>query len=465
MRHEMYRRMVAVGTALTAREAQAVRTHMAGCPECTALSDSYARQDRFLQALRTEPLPAGTLEAVLHRVSDRRVQRGVSVGALFARGPLISVAALALILLVLSSVVYAAGTVIRVYLPESGSPPRSAFFGVVVLPPYATVHYRAIDPATAARQSGYPLAYLRNPPPTLAKSVGVDILSGSGPTPPPPAQPPAYRGFVISVPSVVRYRGGGHTVIVLLNRPSQRIIRTRELELGQVTVHLPNGERAWASTDVSQSAPFVQPHSGAVNELSWVRGDNIVTLFSDLPQSRLKQLAADTTVSAGKPLAQRSIPASWPAPQPLDRLPSRLNVVACGVVAYARHASALHVGYWASMDTYSQGALWGLDKWSNVSVDVLFAPALRIRNRAVLPHEHFAGGSFGFGGTVVLRMAGMTSQQVTRALKSGVTLRVRWTEKGHHRGTTVHLPMIRAESCNMQDPTCRQVRFFLSHSP
>jgi hypothetical protein len=89
------------------------------------------------------------------------------------------------------------------------------------------------------------------------------------------------------------------------------------------TVRLPDGQEAWASTGLSTALPFIQPRSGAVNTFAWVAGDYVVSLWSDLSEARLRQLAATTAVVPPNSMpSQRGIPSTWPTPLPLERLPT-----------------------------------------------------------------------------------------------------------------------------------------------
>lgn len=331
----------------------------------------------------------------------------------------------------------------------------SRFFLAPALPPYQNVHYRLLDPDRAARESGYAVAFLETPPTDTAASVGVDIWPYVGwPKHPSGPQPtdPKLRGLGVAIRSLVRYQGGGHTVIVLLNEPSPTAIQTRELILGEHTVHLPGGQEAWASADQSSALPFIHPrpitipyahpYLGTVNTLAWVEGHYVVSLWSDLPEGRLRQLAATTTVVLPNPLpSQRHIPSTWPTPLPLDRLPARLQAIVTGGATYQQHGAKLTVSYLFNFASYSQGALYGLDKWHNVSVTVVFPAALQRHTRDPVPHQTVAGGTFGTGGDSTFQVAGMASGTLARALRQGITVRLAWTEHQQRRRQTFHFPL------------------------
>jgi hypothetical protein len=297
--------------------------------------------------------------------------------------------------------------------------------------------------------------------------VGVDIVphvgwpkQTSGPQP----TDRTLSGLAVAIRSVVRYRGGGHTVIVLLNEPSPTAIKTRELYLGQHTVHLPNGQEAWASADQLSGVPFIHPqpstapsmHPGldTVNMLAWVEGNYVVSLWSDLSEARLRQLAATTEVVPPNAIpSQRGIPSNWPTPLPLDRLPARLQAVASGGATYQRHGTTLTVAYLFNFTSYSQGALYGLDRWHDVSVTVVFPPALQQRSTEPMPHQTIPGGNFGTGGDITFKVAGMAPATLTRALRQGGTIRLAWTEHQQRRRQTFHFPLT-AGSCEQVGMSC-----------
>ncbi len=453
--HARFRRMAAAST-LTPGERAALATHLDGCAECRGRVEDYRLQDTFLRALPLGAAPRSALPAVL-------AAPGAGIGARAPYGALSrgTVLLLAVLLLVaLSTVALAAGGVIRVFRPENPiSPATSArLFYVPSLPPYATVHYRTLDPRAAAQQSGYAVAYIPTPPTDISTSIGVDILPHAGWPPTmsgPQPRDPRLRGLAVAIRSVVRYHGSDHTAILALNEPSPRVITTRELLLGQRTVTLPNGQDAWVSDDVSSALPFVRPATGAVHVLAWVSGHYVVSLFSDLSFSRLKGLAAQVAVvPPAAHSAQRSIPSTWPTPLPLQRLPAKLDVHVDGAALFRSRDDHLKVSYFFNVGSYSQGALYGLDKWSQVSIRILFPPALRARTHDAQPHQTFSGGGMGTGGDARFNTAGMSPGSLQQALHHGLTVRVAWTEKGQRRSRTFRYPIIPASQCNPDDPSC-----------
>ncbi|MGH2444040.1 MAG: hypothetical protein ACRDFX_12870, partial [Chloroflexota bacterium] len=108
---------------------------------------------------------------------------------------------LVLALAIVGGAAYAAGSIIRVASPESPSGLGGSVMWIPSLPPFQQVHYRPLDPARAGRESGYAIAYLREPPFHGSSSVGVDILPNvgwekheSGPQP----RDPRLRGLAIA---------------------------------------------------------------------------------------------------------------------------------------------------------------------------------------------------------------------------------------------------------------------------
>jgi len=469
--HGQFERMAAATSTLTPDEQHRLLIHLRTCRSCRERVEEYHRQDTFLRAFALGESPGSAVATVIDGVSQAGVAGRKPVyrhllataGMRKARTPQRMAGLMVLFMLglvILSTVAYAASSIIHVYRPEEPPSQRvmSRLFLGPMLPPYQNVHYRALDPQRAAEQSGYTLAYLRTPPAGLHSSVGVDILPHVGwqehePLPQPVS--PNVAGLAMAIRSLVRYRGGGHTAIVLLNEPSPRVIKTRELVLGTRTVHLPDGREAWASTDVSQSPPFVRPMSGPVQVISWVVDHYVVSIFSDLPPARLRLLAADVQVVAPKSdPQQRRIPATWPTPMPLERLPARLQAVTSGSATYQRQGATLTIRYFIDLGSYSQGALYGLDKWKDISIDLVFPLDLQRRSREPAPHQAFPGGSGSFGGDFSVPVAGLRADAVARLLRPGMDVRLTWTEQGERRRQAFHFPIVPAIPCTSQQPTC-----------
>lgn len=450
--HRHYRHLLAIRPLLPSSEETRLTTHLASCRSCHQRAAVYARQDDGLRRMLGHDGPAtSVLPTVLAAVdSGRPSAQRESRGAWTSRLPRSSGAlalTVLLVLVVLSTVAYAAGAIIHVYRPER---PHSRselqrLFWTPMLPPYGSVRYRALGPARAAAESGYAVAYLRTPPLSLRASVGVDILPHVGWPPPPPGSPVSRvpgPELAVAIRSVVRYRGGGHTVIVLLNEPSPGAIRTRELVLGQHTVRLPNGQDGWTSPDVSASAPYVRPRSGPAHELAWVSGGYVVSLWSDLPEAQLIRLAGMTVVGPPRP-SHRGIPSTWPTPQPPERLPSQLQAVVDATAVYQEHGSRLTVRYMVQFGSYSQGALYGLDKWKDIDVALVFPKLLRSRATEPLPHHTFPGGSGGVGGDITFSTSGLSPSELARVLRAGVTVRLTRLEHGKRRRQLFHIALTR----------------------
>lgn len=459
--HARYQRMAAATSTLTPRECNELATHLDGCTECRVRAEAYQLQDHALHdALLQCVPPRSALPSVL--ASGQEADGRKAPYRVLTRVPL---ALLALpVLIALTTVALAAGGVIHVYRPETPASPGTLarLFYAPALPPYQDVRYRTLDPSTAARQSGYAVAYIRNPPSDVSTTVGVDIsphvgwpATTSGPQP----SNPELRGLAVAIRSIIRYHGTVHTVVVALDEPSPKAIQTRELMLGERTVSLPNGQNAWTSNDVSGTLPFVRPPTGSVHVLAWVSGHYVVTIFSDLPFTRLERLA--TRVVVVPPVAnasKRAIPVSWPTPMALQPLPAKLDVRVDGSALWTSKGTQLEVRYLFNFGSYSQGALYGLDKWSNVSIQILFPRALRARTHDPQRHQNFSGGGVGMGGSVTFSTAGMSSASLKEALRQGLAIHVAWTEKGRHRHQTFRYRIIPASECNRADPSCAIAR-------
>ena len=213
--------------------------------------------------------------------------------------------------------------------------------------------------------------------------------------------------------------------------------------------------KAWTPTDVSQSLPFVRPKSSPVQVVSWVVDHYVVSIFGDLPPARLRLLAADVQVVAPKTDSQqRRIPATWPAPLPLERLPARLHVVPGVTASYQRRGATLTIRYFIDLGSYSQGALYGLDKWKDVSIDVVFPRGLQRRSREPAPHQEFPGGSGGFSGAFSVPIAGLQASAVARLLRPSMDVRLAWTEQGKRRRQVFHFPIVPAMPCTIDRAAC-----------
>jgi hypothetical protein len=474
-RHRQFEQMLAARGMLTPDEREHLVTHLAGCLSCRQRAEAYDRQDRYLQTLRLDVPSRSALPAVLAAPAPatpkpwgyRLLPALLGHNRAGLPGRMVGFAVLALLALaIVTGAVYAAGSIIHVYHPEERPSPGnlSRLFYAPALPPYPTVHYRSLDPRRATQESGYAVAYSRTPPRDISAAVGVDIVPHVGWPKHPSGPQPTDRtlsGLAVAIRSVVRYRGSGHTVIVLLNEPSPTAIKTRELWLGEHTVHLPYGQEAWASPDQLGALPFIHPRPstapsmhpglGTVNMLAWVEGHYVVSLWSDLSEARLRQLAATTAVVPPNPTpSQRGIPSTWPTPLPLDRLPARLQAVVSGGATYQRHGTTLTVAYLFNFTSYSQGALYGLDQWHNISVTIVFPSALQQRSTEPIRHQTIPGGEFGTGGDITFKVAGMAPATLARALRQGGMIRLAWTEHQQRRRQTFYFPLTSG--------SCEQVR-------
>lgn len=396
-----------------------------------------------------------------HRASRSRGRTVLGLALPLRGRPFAGIAAVLLAaVLVTATVAYAAKSILHIYHPEQpGSAPLSRLFWVPSLPPYPTVHYRTLDPARAAHESGYAVAYIQKPPPDLGASVGVDISPYVGwpRTVQPRLIAPRLQGLAVAIRSVVRYRGRGHTVIVLLNEPSPKAITTRLLVLGERTIHLVNGQAAWASTDVSGSLPFIRPRSGPVQVLAWADKQYVVSLFSDLPLALLRDMATDVAViHPNANPRQRYIPRSWPAPLPPDRLPARLRAVISGAATYKQRGPRLTIRYAVDIGSYSQRALYGLDKWQDVRLRIGFPPALQRHALSSAPQARFGSGSGGIGGDISFSVRALGRQEIARLLRAGMQVRLTWSEQGTRRGQSFVVPVMAAKDCAAWDPECQR---------
>jgi hypothetical protein len=327
--------------------------------------------------------------------------------------------AVALMLITAGAIGYASSQVIRVFIPEQ-PPPTGGFSDVRVLPnvpimPF--VRYRSIDPARAAQESGLPIAYLSAIPLDLRGTVGTVVYEHG------PWLTTDSRA-VLRVHSLVRYRGGGHTLIIELSEPSPAIIAKYRILLGNHTVLLANGQPAWTSVFLGSFQP---------NVVSFVSDQFIVSIASDLSLDRIEQVASDTTVSpeATDP-GQRRIPSTWPTPLPADTAVPGVDIAMVGTVNdYVAPDGNLTLQYSLQLGNR------GMGQEQNEEITLLLPPGIAFADRT--PNDrlliHFGGGNGVVGGTETLVVTDRS------AFGKGITVRVTWTEHGVPGERTFSFPI------------------------
>jgi len=224
--------------------------------------------------------------------------------------------------------------------------------------------------------------------------------------------------------SLVRYRGKGHALIIELSEPSPAVIAKYRVLLGNHTVRLPNGQPAWTSVSIQSFQP---------NVVSFVAGQYIVSVASNLSLARTEQLASTVTVSPETADAtRRGIPSTWPTPLPAD---TAVPGVEIAMVGTADHYVSPNGKRGLQYDL--QIGNRGMGQEQNEDVTLLLPPGITFANhtpgnRYII---HFGGGNGVVGGTEDL----MVTDQ--NAFDQGLTVRVTWTEHGAAGVRTFHFPI------------------------
>lgn len=325
---------------------------------------------------------------------------------------LVAIALLVLVIAVAGTAA-TASTLIRVHRPEG--PKGNAPIVAPVLPPDCAVPYLAADPATTAQETGRALAYLPQPPAELSDSIEVGLLPTS---PPIPATTIAMRTH-----AVVRYQGGGHTLLIALDEPSATLATQHEIMLGDRTIQLADGRDAWISN---------QPNLRLGNMVAWVSDGYIVIAASDLPLKTITALASQVNVA---PAVASGVPSDTdPGTSPAsERCRSAVpngpaDLTMSGEVRQSGSENHPQLVYQFKLGNR------GGDTAQNVRVTIEPPAALATHVTDPAPSRTFAqygpGQLSGFGGTITFDVAGIDPAIVRQALAEGLTIRITWTEAG-----------------------------------
>ncbi len=308
-----------------------------------------------------------------------------------------------------------ASSLVRVHRPEEpvAGGPNAQIVVPPLLPPAGDEQYRLMDPVRAAKESGLPVAYLRQAPKNLNEDVAVSLWP----------QPQGSSGKpAMLVRSIVRYRGSGHTVLVVLDEPSTEMAQQQSLILGERTVWLANGQEGWLSS---------RPEWPQSNVVSIVKDRYVVVVASDLPVDEVLKLA--TRVVVTPPGTVQSIPSDWPTPIPQERK-SDADIVLVGEV---RSGGTWHKPYLDfDVSIGNRGGVAARD----VQVTMRLSEALA--DRVLKPYSAPSLGEMGpgerasFGGSIAFDMSGLNPAEVRAALDEGLEFEVTWTQNGQFKSRT-----------------------------
>jgi hypothetical protein len=337
-----------------------------------------------------------------------------------------------LITFLLAGALVAASSVLRVQRPEDGGA-RDATSDVLVpplLPPPGALVYWRVDPPTAAQETGRALAYLPQPPTGLDEPVEVAL----------PALSALSEGEVaIRTNALVHYQGGGHSVFIALDEASATIAQQQRLLLGQRTVQLADGREAWAS---------FRPQWPESNVVTTAMDRFLVVVASDLPAPMVQSLAGQVTLVPGRPAPGAAAPApatdlaravAHPAPDP-----GGLTIALGGTTeVWQDRLGPVTFDRWHLRYRFDLG-LRGTAGVQDVEVPIEWPEALAARATEAPPVHRFGslsgGATLGGGGDVTFATGGLDGDVVRAELARGLSVRVRWSERGEQHEQIFTLP-------------------------
>jgi hypothetical protein len=342
------------------------------------------------------------------------------------RGILAVVAATAIV--AAGSLAYAAGGgIIRVQIPEQMVTPgaRGEVSGFPQFT-FAISTYRAIDPRTAAHDSGLPVAYL--------SPVPAEVAGGTVETSIPPPGQASETGtgskVEFTLRSAVRYRANGHTVVVELTEPSAAIIAHYHLWLGDHSVQLPGVGRAWTQV-LPEPTPYI---------VTFVSGPYLVGVASDLSMAQTEDIASAAVVSpeVGNPAG---IPGNWPAPLPVDTPIPGVQMEVYGSADHYVDADG-HPGL-AYQFAFRN---IGMEEVHDEAVSMILPPGLAFAGTPPVPFTETSAGDrewtwpigSGYGSFDDRSELAVTD---ATAFDRGLEVRVSWTENGVAHQKTFHFPI------------------------
>jgi hypothetical protein len=329
----------------------------------------------------------------------------------------------ALLALALAGTAVASTSLLRLQRPEQhpsgGNTMVMAFAGAMPWILCQPAAFQPLDPSRVAPLTGRPIAYLPVPPAGMDAPPQVSLIGTPGRWPQPDAIAYGPR-------AVVRYHGGGHTLIVELDEVSPGMA-LKSILVGERTIQLPDGRQAYASTFPGWPVP---------NAVAFAADRSIVTVASDLPAATVEQLAAAVLVApaaaapTGDGVAAIPIASVGPIAGTAPAAPA-----VTGTVQHSQGRwpdSRLHVRYAIAI-----AATACTRPAQQVQAAVEFPPALAAHAIDPNPPVGFASlGSAGFGGDVAFDVSGMPPATVQAALAGGIAVRVSWVEDGRRKERT-----------------------------
>lgn len=168
---------------------------------------------------------------------------------------------------------------------------------ILLLPelPPDDVDYAVLQPgAKITGRLGLPAAQLINVPPELAQEIAVWV-------PPKNLEPLSSEAIGTEFLSVVRYKGNGHTIYVSTARFTPKAAQLKHT-LGKED-KLADGTTVGFTISCDSITPtqheagcICWPNTATPNRVVFMRGNQIITVASDLPIDQVKSLAASAAL-------------------------------------------------------------------------------------------------------------------------------------------------------------------------
>lgn len=178
--------------------------------------------------------------------------------------------------------------------PEPQAQQTEIGLGDLILP--SDEPYVVLEPGEKITgRLGLPAAQIINPPPELAQEIAYWVQRGNGE----PLKPDA---IAYEFNSSIRYRGNGHTIYVTTVRLTPAAAKLRRIL--PATTKLDDGTIAGVTVPCGSIPDKTTPEgftcivgdNPAPNQLVFERGNQVITIASDLPIDQLKALASKVSL-------------------------------------------------------------------------------------------------------------------------------------------------------------------------